>query len=87
MTYTKKAQVLLTEEEYAALEETAARTGKKLGTLIREAVEKVYVEERRKAQIAESVDRLLSLPPAPVPEEYKEWEKKYSRLKGPCEVK
>ena len=45
-TYTKKAQVLLTEEEYNALEEFAVKTKKKLGTLIREAVEKVYVKEK-----------------------------------------
>jgi len=33
MTYTRKAQVLLTEEEYKTLEEVSARTKKKLAPL------------------------------------------------------
>lgn len=86
MTYTRKAQVLLTEEEYKTLEEVSARTRKKLGTLIREAVEKVYVEEKRKEQTATAVDRLLSLPAVPAPDDYQEWEKEYSRQKGPCDA-
>ncbi len=87
MTYTKKAQVLLTEEEYKILEEASTKTHKKLGTLIREAVERVYIEEKKRADIEESVDRLLSLPPVPAPEDYKEWEKEYLRLKQPCDTK
>jgi len=86
MTYTRKAQVLLTEEEYKTLEEVSARTRKKLGTLIREAVEKVYVEEKRKVERAEAVDRLLSLPAVPAPDDYQEWEREYSRKKGPCDA-
>ncbi len=70
MAYTRKAQVLLTEEEYKTLEEVSAKTRKKLGTLIREAVEIVYVAERKRARIVGSIDRLLSLPPAPVPTDY-----------------
>lgn len=87
MTYTKKAQVLLTEAEYKALEEAAAKARKKLGTLIREAIEKVYIEEEKKSQIAASVDRLLSLPPVPGPENYQEWEKEYLELKQACNNK
>ncbi len=86
MTYTRKAQVLLTEEEYKTLEEVSARTKKKLGTLIREAVEKVYVEEKRKTQTATAVDRLLSLSAVPAPDDYQEWEKEYSRKKRPCDA-
>jgi len=81
-TYTKKAQVLLTEEEYKILEEFAVRTKKKLGTLIREAVEKVYVEEKKHARMKDSIDRLLSMPPAPAPEDYQQWEKEYSKRKS-----
>jgi len=84
MTYTKKAQVLLTEEEYKALVEIAARTRKKLGTLIREAVEKIYVEQKKKSQIVGAIDRLLSMPPTPAPEDYQQWEKEYSKLKQAC---
>lgn len=86
-TYTRKAQVLLTEEEYKTLEDVSARTRKKLGTLIREAVEIVYVAERKRARIAGSIDRLLSLPPAPAPADYQRWEEEYGRRKQPCGTK
>jgi len=82
MTYAKKAQVLLTEEEYKTLEQIAARTQKKMSALIREAVEKVYIVESKKDRISASVDRLLSLPPVPAPKDYHEWEKEYSVIKG-----
>ncbi len=85
--YTKKAQVLLTDEQYRSLKEISTKTQKKLGALIREAVEKVYIEKKRKTRIAEAVDTLLSLPPAPVPEDYPQWEKKYSKLKQPCDLR
>lgn len=81
ITYTRKAQVLLTEKEYKTLEEFSAKTKKKLGTLIREAVDKVYVEEKRQAQIKDSIDNLLSLPPTPAPENYQQWEEEYLKLK------
>jgi hypothetical protein len=87
MTYTKKAQVLLTEEEYKILEEVSVKTHKKIGTLIREAIEKVYIEEKKKSQILASIDRLLSLPPAPVPEDYEQWEREYLKLKQSCDLR
>lgn len=87
MIYSRKAQVLLTEEEYKILEELSAKTHKKVSALIREAVEKVYVEQRRALQIKESIDHLLSLPPLDVPDDYKEWEKKYLKLKNSYELK
>ena len=87
MAYTKKAQALLTEEEYRTLEEVSARTKKKRGTLIREAIQKVYVEEKKRAEIEASVDRLLSLPPVSVPEDYRQWEEEYAKLKQPCDTR
>ncbi len=86
MTYTKKAQVLFTEEQYKTLKDIAAKRHKKLGALIREAVEKMYIEKMRKKQTAEAVDKLLSLPPIPAPEDYQKWEKEYSKLKQPCDI-
>jgi len=49
-------------------------------------VEKVYVEEKRKTQTTTAIDRLLSLPAVPAPDDYQEWEKEYSRQKGPCDA-
>jgi hypothetical protein len=82
MNFTKKAQVLLTEKEYKTLEEVSHQTHKKIGTLIREAVEIVYVENLTKSRIADSVDRLLALSPSSVPDEYEDWEKEYTRMKS-----
>ena len=82
MTYTKKAQVMLTDEQYKTLEDLSAQSHKKLGTLIRDAVNKVYIEKHKKAEKADAVNRLLSLPPQPVPENYSEWEDEYSEQKG-----
>ena len=82
MKYSKKAQVLLTEEEYKTLEDVSLKTRKKMGTLIREAVEKVYIAEKKNELVTKSVDRILSLSETPVPEDYNAWEDEYSRSKG-----
>jgi len=73
-TYTRKAQVLHTEEAYRMFKEVSTKSSKKLRTLIREAVIKVYVEEKAKTKTAEAVDRLLSIPAVPAPGDYQEWE-------------
>ena len=82
MIYSKKAQVLLTEEEFKTLEDVSSKTRKKMGTLIREAVQKVYIAEKKNELVTKSIDRLLSLPEAPAPEDYNAWENDYSRSKG-----
>ena len=38
-------------------------------------MEKVYVEEKKHARMKDSIDRLLSMPPAPAPEDYQQWER------------
>ncbi|MGR3316952.1 MAG: hypothetical protein ACUZ8O_00510 [Candidatus Anammoxibacter sp.] len=81
MLYTKKAQVLFTEDQYNTLQEIASKSHKKIGALIREAVDKIYIEKRRKSEIAKAVDHLLSLPPTPAPDSYHKWEKRYSESK------
>ncbi|MEW6374622.1 MAG: hypothetical protein AB1502_02390 [Thermodesulfobacteriota bacterium] len=75
--YLKKVQVLLTEKQYKELEEIASQKGKKLGTLVREAIEEYHLKKKKQREIAEAVDRLLSLPEVPVPEDYQEWEAEY----------
>ncbi len=82
MAYTKKAQVLLTDEQFKSLEKLAAQSHKKLGTLIRDAVNEVYIEKHKKAEKADAVNSLLSLSPQPVPDDYSEWEDEYSKQKG-----
>jgi ATP-dependent exoDNAse (exonuclease V) beta subunit len=78
----KKVQVLLTEKQFKDLEEIAAQKGKKLGTLVREAVEEYHLKKKKQREIAEAVDRLLSLPEVPAPENWEEFEKELARANG-----
>lgn len=82
--YSKKVQVLLTETQYKALEEISAKRKKKLGFLVREAIEEYHLKKKKKQEIAEAVDRLLSLPEVPVPEDYQKWEAEYLARKYSC---
>jgi len=82
--YSKKIQVLLTETQYKDLEEIASQRKKKLGFLVREAVEEYHLRKKKKQEIADAVDRLLSLPEVPVPEDYQKWEAEYLARKYSC---
>ncbi len=82
--YLKKVQVLLTEQQLKDLEEIASKNHKKLGTLVREAIEEYHLKKKKQQEIAEAVDRLLSLPEAPAPEDYQKWETKYLEGKYSC---
>jgi hypothetical protein len=79
--YLKKIQVLLTETQYKDLEEIASKQKKKLGTLVREAVVEYHIKKKKEREIAEAVDRILSMPEVAVPEDYQEWEKEYLKNK------
>ena len=82
--YSKKIQVLLTEQQLKELEEIALRNHKKLGTLVREAIEEYHLKKNKQQKIAEAVDRLLSLPEIPAPEDYQKWEAEYLEGKYSC---
>ena len=82
--YLKKVQVLFTETQYKDLEEIASKQKKKLGTLVREAVVEYHIKKKKEQEIAEAVDRILSMPEVPVPEDYQEWEKEYIENKYSC---
>ena len=83
--YLKKVQVLLTEKQYKDLEEIASQRGKKLGTIAREAIEEYHLKKKRQGEIAKAVDRLLSLPEVPAPEDYQKWETEYLEKKYSCQ--
>lgn len=83
--YHKKIQVLVTEKQYDDLQEIASRQGKKLGTLVREAIEEYHLKNKKQREIAEAVDRLLSLPEVPAPEDYQKWEEEYLKNKYSCQ--
>jgi metal-responsive CopG/Arc/MetJ family transcriptional regulator len=80
--YSKKVQVLLTEQQLKDLEEIASKNHKKLGTLVREAIEEYHLKKNKQQKIAEAVDRLLSLPEVPVPENWEEFEQELAKTHG-----
>jgi len=83
--YSKKIQVLLTEHQYKALEEISSQRKKKLGYLVREAIEEYHLKKKKRREIAEAVDRLLSLPEVSVPDDYQKWEVEYLAKKYSCQ--
>jgi hypothetical protein len=80
--YLKKVQVLLTDQQFKDLGEIASKSHKKIGTLVREAIEEYHLKKRKQKEIAEAVDRLLSLPEVPAPENWEEFEKELARTHG-----
>lgn len=80
--YSKKVQVLLTEQQLKELEAIASRDHKKLGTLVREAIEEYHLKRNKQRKIAEAVDRLLSVPEVPALEDWEEFEKELARTHG-----
>lgn len=82
--YTKKVQVLLTEEQYRDLSTLAAQEHKKVGVIVREALEQTCLANRQRERIRHAAAQLLALsktaevePPA----DYHEWEEEYAELK------
>lgn len=82
-TYTKRAQVLLTERQYRDLQEIAKKSRKRIGTLIRDALEATYLKPWKQRRIRAAADRLLSLKEVPAPDDYQKWEEEYLRSKYP----
>ena len=82
--YNKKIQVLLTDDQFRDLVEIADQHKKKLGVLVREAIEEYHLKEAKQHRISKAVDRLLALPEADVPENYQEWEAEYQKGKYSC---
>ena len=80
--YQRKIQVLLTEEQFQDLGEIAAQQKKKVGALVREAIEEYYLKKAKQGRIAEAADRLLSLPEVSVPEDWEQFEKELAHAHG-----
>jgi hypothetical protein len=76
----KKIQVTLDDAHYRQLADIAERDGKKLAAVVRESIVRYCLgPEARKAK-KDALAELFAVE-APVPEEYGEWKKEYSRLK------
>lgn len=59
--YTKRIQAVLTEEQYEMLSELSDQTGKPVSQLVREAVERIYLEKASEERRQAALDNLLSL--------------------------
>jgi len=82
--YTKKVQVLLTEEQYRDLATLAAQEHKKIGEVVREALEQTRLAKQQRERIRRAATALLELAKTAdvePPKDYHEWEEEYSRLK------
>ncbi len=77
--YVKKAQVLFTEAQFEVLEKISEEEQKKISTLVREAVEVVYLKEHRQKKIRQSAEKILkmSLPTTP----WEKFEEEYTSQK------
>lgn len=79
--YTRKVEVRLTEEQYRELAGIAAKERKRIGAVVREALEQTCLRKQRAQEKAEVIRSLLSMEATDVSEDYHEWEEEYSRLK------
>lgn len=59
--YTRRVQTVLTEDQFDALTGLSEELQKPVGVLIREAVEKVYIEEVHRHRRRAALHTLLSL--------------------------
>jgi len=83
--YTRKVQVFLTEEQYRDLADIAANEQKKIGVVVREALEQICLRKARAQEKAQAIRELLSsTEETQVPQDYEEWEEQYLREKYVC---
>ncbi|MGQ9625630.1 MAG: hypothetical protein ACUVV0_01830 [Anaerolineae bacterium] len=81
--YVRRAQTLLTEEQYALLEEHAYQLSKPISVLIREVIEKYLLDELERKRKLEALERLCS-GDAPV-EDWPEMERQIEKRWEGCE--
>jgi predicted DNA-binding protein len=59
--YTHRVQAVLSEEQHALLLELSQKRGKPVSVLVREAVEKTYLEKKLRLGRKAALERLLAL--------------------------
>jgi predicted DNA-binding protein len=59
--YTRRAQTVLSEEQYEELSGLSEKTGVPISVLIRQAVEKVYFERADRERRQQALQRMLAL--------------------------
>lgn len=76
----KRVQVLLSSDQHKRLETLASRRGTSIGALIREAIEKLYIQPDQEERL-KAVQRMAELE-LPV----SDWERMERESVGGCEV-
>ena len=82
--YPKKIQISLTQEQHRALLEVAAKEHKEPEVIVREALERTCFSQRKTETVRHAATALLELASqadTPAPEDYREWEDEYARMK------
>ncbi len=82
--YPKKIQVSLTSEQHRALVEIAAKEHKDVEVIVRESLERTCLAQRKTETVRHAATALLELASkadTPAPEDYREWEEEYARVK------
>ena len=85
--YTRKIQVALTEEQYRELSTLAAQEHKKVGVIVREAVEQTCLASSKQERIRQAAAQLLELAKTvdvEPPENCQKWEEEYLCEKSAC---
>jgi len=79
---TRKIQVTLDEAQYVELVEIARREDKKLARVVRESIVRYCIEPATERKKRDAIEGLLALEPAPVPDDYADWEAEYGGRKA-----
>ena len=82
--YPKKIEISLTQEQHRALVEVAAKEHKDVEVVVREALERTCFAQPKTETVRQAATALLELASqadTPAPEDYREWEEEYARVK------
>lgn len=83
-TYCKRAQVLLTEEQYRLLSEFAQLIHKSIGTIIRESMVETLLAQIKQEKRRESARQICSMNLPTI--EWDEFEKELVKAHTPCDI-
>ena len=78
---TRKVQVTLDPEQYERLCDIAEREGKSLAGVVRESVVRYSLEPAARSRRQRALETLTGIE-EPVPDDYRSWERDYSRAKA-----
>jgi len=81
MAKSRKIQVTLEDPEYELLARIASREHRKLASIVRESIHRYSILPESERTKRKALEELFSLPPASIPENYKEWKLQYHDLK------